>query len=78
MGASNFAISVMLSQLGENNIFHLVDFCSCKFSLVEINYEIHDNKLLASLDAFEKWCHLLEKAQDKITMYSAIKTCSIT
>jgi hypothetical protein len=68
MDAPNFAISVMLSQLGEDNLF-FIGFCSRKFSLVEINYEILNRGFLAILDSFEKWCHLLEKAQHKIIMY---------
>jgi hypothetical protein len=69
MDTSNFAISVVLSQLGEDNFF-LVDFYSCKFSLVKINYDIHDKELITILDAFEKWCLLFEKIQHEITMYS--------
>jgi hypothetical protein len=37
---------------------------------VEINYKIRDKELLAILDAFENWCHLVEEVQHKITMYS--------
>jgi hypothetical protein len=40
--ASNFAIGTILSQLGEDNLFHLIGFHSCKFSPAKINYEIHD------------------------------------
>jgi hypothetical protein len=40
--------------------FHPIDFCSRKFSLVKINYDIHDKELLTIVDAFEEWCHLLE------------------
>ncbi len=69
MGASNFAIGTILSQLGEDNLFHLVGFHSCKFSHVKINYKIHDNELLTIVDAFEEWHHLLEGVQHEITMY---------
>jgi hypothetical protein len=44
---SNFALGVILSQLGKNNFFHLVGFHSCKISPIEINYEIHEKGLLA-------------------------------
>jgi hypothetical protein len=47
-------------------------FCwlhSCKFFPTEINYEIHDKKLLAIMDAFEEWHHLFEGAQHEIIMY---------
>jgi hypothetical protein len=37
---SDFLVGDMLSQLGKNNLLHLVGFCFCKFSLMEINYDI--------------------------------------
>jgi hypothetical protein len=37
---------------------------------MEINYEIHDKKLITIVDAFEDSCHLLEGAQHEIIMYS--------
>ncbi len=65
---SNFAIGAMLSQLGKDKFLHLVDFCSCKFSFVEINYDIHDI-FLNHCGAFEEWCHLLKGAQHEINVY---------
>jgi hypothetical protein len=59
----------MFSQFEKDNLLHLVNFCSRKFSLVKINYKIHDLKKLAIVDAFEKWCHLLEGVQHEITMH---------
>ncbi len=44
---SNFALGVILSQLGIFIFFHSVGFHSCKFSPIEINYEIHEKGLLA-------------------------------
>jgi hypothetical protein len=49
----NFALGAILSQLGINNLLHLVNFYSCKFFPTKINYEIHDNELFIS-------CMLLE------------------
>jgi hypothetical protein len=77
MDASNFALGAILSQLGENNFLHLVGFHSCKFSPIEINYKIHDKKILAIVDAFEEWRHLLERAQHEITVYSDHKNVQI-
>jgi hypothetical protein len=54
MDAFDFAASAILSQLEEDNLLHLVSFGSCKFSLTEINYEIHDKELLAIVDVFEE------------------------
>jgi hypothetical protein len=42
MDVYDFALGVVFSQLKENDLLHLINFCFCKFSLVEINYEIHD------------------------------------
>jgi hypothetical protein len=59
MNAFNFAISVILSQLGEP--FHFHKFCPTK-----INYEIHDKELLTIVDTIEEWHYLLERAQHEI------------
>jgi hypothetical protein len=69
MDVFDFTIGNVFSQLGKNTLFHLVSFCSHNFFPTEINYEIHDKELLTIIDAFEKWRHLLERAQHEITMY---------
>jgi hypothetical protein len=66
MDAFDFALGVILSQPGKRFFFHVVGFRPCKFSPVEINY---DKKLLAIVDAFEDWRHLLEGTQHKIIVY---------
>jgi hypothetical protein len=53
----------VLSQYSEDGRLHPIAYHPRKFSAVEINYEIHDKELLAIIDAFEEWCHLLEGAQ---------------
>jgi hypothetical protein len=67
---SNSIVGIIFSQLREDNLFHLLDFRSCKFSLVEINYKIRDKELLAIVNAFEEWHHLFEKVQHEIIVYS--------
>jgi len=42
MDVFDFALSVILSQLKEDNLLRIVGFCFHKFSLVEINYKIHN------------------------------------
>jgi hypothetical protein len=74
MDISNFTIGVVLPQLGENNLLHPFGFHFCKFSPVELNYEIHDKFFLTIMDAFEKWRHLLEGTQHEIIVYSNHKT----
>jgi hypothetical protein len=67
---SNFALDVILSQPGENNLLHPISLCSCKFSFAEINYEIYDKELLTIVDAFKEWCHMFEGIQHETIMYS--------
>jgi hypothetical protein len=70
MDAFDFALGVVLSRLGVDNLFHLIGFRFCKLSPIKINYEIHDKELLAIVDAFEEWRHLLEGPQHEIIVYS--------
>ncbi len=51
------------------NLFHLVDFHSCKFSPAEINYDIHNKELLGIMDVFEEHHHLFEGVQHEIIAY---------
>jgi hypothetical protein len=55
-----FTLGVVLSQPRDDDLLHPVNFCSHNFFLIEINYEIHDKELLAIVNAFEDWHHLLE------------------
>jgi hypothetical protein len=68
-GAFDFALKVMLSQLGDNDLLHLVDFCFHKFFPTNTNYKIHDKEHLAIIDDFEKWYHLFEGSQHEIIVY---------
>jgi hypothetical protein len=67
---SDFAMGTMLSQEGEGRRLHLVAFYSRKFSAVEINYKIHDKELLAIVDFFQEWLHLLEGASHQVAIYT--------
>ncbi len=69
MNVSNFVVSGVFPQLGENNLFHPVNFCFSKFFPIKITYKIHNKELLAIMNAFEEWCHLLEGVQHEITVY---------
>ncbi len=70
MDTSDFALGVVLSQVGIDNLFHPVGFRFRKFFPIKINYDIHDKELLAIMDAFEEWCHLFEGPQHEITVHS--------
>ena len=67
--ASDFALGAVLSQLGDGEKLHPVVFHSRKFNATEINYEIHDKELLAIVDYFQEWRHLLEGATHQVIVY---------
>ena len=67
--ASNFALGLVLSQLGDGEKLHPVAFHSRKFSAAKINYKIHDKELLAIVDSFQEWHHPLEDATHQVTVY---------
>jgi hypothetical protein len=49
---SIFVVSIVFSQLGKDNLLHLVDFRSYKFSFAKINYKIHDKKTFSHHECF--------------------------
>ena len=57
--ASDYALAAILSTKVGNKIY-LITFYSQMFSATEINYNVHDKKLLAIYEAFHKWRHYLE------------------
>jgi hypothetical protein len=65
--ALDLALGAILFQEGDGRRLHLVAFYSRKFYAVEINYEIHDKELLAIVDSFQEWRHLLEGASHPVT-----------
>ena len=68
--ASDFALRAVLSLLGDGKRLHPVAFYSRKFSATEINYEILDKELLAIVDSFQEWHHLLEGATHQMIVYT--------
>ena len=58
--ASDYALAAILSIINEDNKVHLVAFHSCTFAPAELNYDIHDKKLLTIFEAFKIWWHYLE------------------
>jgi hypothetical protein len=64
-----FTLGVVLSQPWDDDLLHHVNFCSCELFPIEINYEIHDKKIMAIVNAFEEWRHLLQRIQHEIIVY---------
>ena len=68
--ASDQALGSCLSQPDAEEQLHPVAYRSKKFSGLELNYDVHDKKLLAIVDAFEKWRAYLERSKHPIVVYS--------
>jgi len=68
--ASDFAIGAVISQRDNENSLHPVAFHSQKFQPVEINYENHDNELLAIVDTFKHWRRYCEGATHQVQVFS--------
>ena len=73
---SNQALGSCLSQPDIERQLHPVAYRSRKFSGPELNYNIHDKKLLAIVDAFEEWRAYLEESIHLTVIYSDHKNLS--
>ena len=56
----DYALTVILFITDENNEVHLVVFYFYTFTIVELNYDIYNKKLLAIFKAFKIWYHYLK------------------
>jgi len=54
MNVSNEAIETCISQSNDKKRLHFIAYYSHKFTVAELNYEIHDKKLLAIVDSFKQ------------------------
>ena len=62
--ASYVALGAVLSQLCEHEKRHPVAFHSRKFSLAQINYDVHDKEMAAMVAAFMEWAYMLMSVDD--------------
>ena len=53
--ASEYALTIILFIVNEENEVHLVTFYSYTFTIAELNYDIYDKKLLAIFETFKIW-----------------------
>ena len=58
--ALDYAPTVILSIVNEENEVHLVTFHSHIFTMAKLNYNTHDKELLAIFKAIKIWWHYLE------------------
>ena len=69
INTSNYTLNVILSQKGPDKKFHPIDFYSWKFTPAEINYKIHNKKVLVIIKALKKWHHYLKWAKYRIKVF---------
>jgi len=58
--ASDYALAAILSIVNDDNEVHPVAFHSHTFTAADLNYNIHDKKLLTIFEAFNIWQYYLE------------------
>lgn len=58
--ASNFATGRVLSQKGDDGLWHPIAYQSKTMNAPERNYEIYDKEFMAIIRALEDWYHYLE------------------
>jgi len=51
----DYALTAILSIVNKENKVHPVTFYSCTFTMVELNYNIHDKELFVIFKAFKIW-----------------------
>ncbi len=70
MNASDEVIEACISQSDDKKRLHLIAFYSRKLTDAELNYEIHDKKLLAIVDFFKQWRVYLKEFKHQIQLYT--------
>ncbi len=70
MNVSDEAIEACINQSNNKRCLHLIAFHSRKFTNVELNYKIHDKKLLAIVDFFKQWRMYLKEFRHQIQVYT--------
>ena len=68
--ASDYCVSGILSQFGEDGILRPVAFFSHKLEPAQCNYEIYDKELLAVITAFKAWRSELEGSELPVKVVS--------
>jgi hypothetical protein len=78
---SDYAIASILSITSNNREIRPVAFHSCSLTPPELNYDVHDKKLLAIFDTFKHWRHYLEGSSipiDVVTDHKNLEYFSMT
>ncbi len=63
MNALNKVIKTCISQSDDKKCLHFIAYYNCKFTVAELNYEIHDKKLLTIVNFFKQWRMYLKESK---------------
>jgi RNase H-like domain found in reverse transcriptase len=75
--ASKMVCGAVLSQKGEDLLWHPIAYMSKSFIEAERNYDIYDRELLAIIRALEEWRHYLEGSPHPIEILSDHKNLEV-
>ena len=64
------AIKTCINQSNDKKCLHFIAFHSRKLTNAELNYEIHNKKLLAIVDSFKQWKVYLKEFRHQIQVYT--------
>ncbi len=67
--ASDEVIEACISQSDDKKRLHLIAFHSKKLTDAELNYKIHDKKLLVIVDSFKQWRVYLKESRHQVQVY---------
>ncbi len=70
MNTSDEAIKTCISQSDDKKRLHFIAYYSCKLTVAELNYEIHDKKLLTIVNFFKQWRVYLKESRHQIQVYT--------
>ena len=68
--ASDQVLDSVLSQKNESENLHPVAIHSHKFIDSELNYKIHNKKLLTIIKAFKQWKTYLKESKNSVQIYT--------
>ena len=70
---SDYTVGACLTQKGDDGKIRIVAFYSYKITGPELNYDIHDKKLLAVVEALREWRVYLEGIKYPVQIYTDYK-----
>ncbi len=70
INASDEAIEACISQSDDKRRLHLIAFHSRKLTDAELNYKIHDKKLLVIVNSFKQWRVYLKESRHQVQVYT--------